>query len=105
MRLQDEADAQIDVPRHIGGQWKEIARQYPDAYAFLIHQLCAKDRLVFLPLPGLPLELLMAQRDGRRFPAIMLERIVNTPMPEQTPPEPPARTITEKVRRRAAKSG
>jgi hypothetical protein len=106
MRLQDlERDAEIEVPRAVGGNIKQLARDpnYAIAWRFIIEDLCGRHRLSYRPGVDNP-ESLMIWLEGRRFPGEMLERIAAAEMPTETPAEPPARTMTERARRRATKS-
>jgi hypothetical protein len=104
MRLQQlEADAELEVPRHIGSQLKEAARQFPDLFRWIIYDFCGKDRTTYRPVPNIDMSIVMAINEGSRMRGVFLERIINAPMPTETPPEPPARTMTERARRRTTK--
>ena len=53
----------------------------------------------FLLVDDIPM--VMAWREGRRWVGLMLRRIVAEPMADpEPPPLPPARTMTERARRR-----
>lgn len=95
-----EADAEIEVPRDIGGRLKDAARQFPDVFRWIIYDFCGKDRLVFRPIPHVDMGIVMGFNDGARSRGVLLERIINADMPVEVPPEPPARSMTEKARRR-----
>jgi len=97
-----EDDSHITVPRAVGGAIKEIARQYPLAWRFVIEALCRVGKLSYVP--GNPdARDVMIWFEGRRFVGEQLQRIVDTPMEDEPPVLPPARTMTEKARRRQAK--
>lgn len=100
-----EADAQIEVPRGVGGSIKALAHdpQYRAAWRFIVDQLCGQRRLSFIPNAPVPTEF-MIWREGRRFVGEMLQRIADAPMVDEVPPEPPARTMTERVRRRGVRT-
>lgn len=95
-----EADSEIAVPRDAGGEIKTIARQYPVAWRFIIEALCRARKLSYVPGSDDARDL-MVWNEGRRFVGEQLQRIAETPMPVETPPEPPARSMTEKARRRS----
>jgi len=106
MRLKDlEADAQIGVPRETGRAVKALANgtanawQQTEAFKFILDSLAGTDRMSFVLADDVPM--VMAWREGRRFVGLQLRRIVATPMTEEAEPElPPARTMTERARRR-----
>ncbi len=105
MRLADlEADAQLEIPRDIGRAIKMLAtdERYATAWQFIIQRLCGVRRLSFMPGRGEAAEL-MIWFEGRRFVGEQLLRIVETVIPDETPELLPARTMTEKVRRRTAR--
>lgn len=105
MKLSDlETDAQLDVPREMGRAVKALAAdpRHKKAWGFILHQLCGLRRLSFRPGQANPAEL-MIWFEGRRFVGEQLLRIAESPIDDETPAEPPARTITERVRRREAK--
>lgn len=103
MRLSEiEADGHLQVPPELGRAIKALAadERHAKAWRFIIDQLCGQRRLSFVP--GLPEGRdMMLWREGRRFVGEWLVRIVETPIPDETPPEPPARTMAERQRRRA----
>ena len=99
-----EADAQMEVPRDIGRAikaWKVGAandEQQRMAYRFVVHTIAAINRPSFA-LPDEPS--IMGWRQGRRFVGLQLETIAEAPMTDELPPpEPPPRTMTERVARR-----
>jgi hypothetical protein len=106
VRLQKiENDAHLEVPVEIGRAIKALAadERHRKAWRFIIDQLCGQRRLSFVP--GLPEGRdMMLWREGRRFVGEWLLRIAETPIPDETPSEPPARTLVEKQRRRAKNS-
>lgn len=97
-----EADSHIKVPRAVGGAIKEIARQYPEAWRFICDDLCRARRLSYVP-GNTDAQELMVWFEGRRFVAEQLQRIADAPMEDDEPRLPPARTMTERARRRASK--
>jgi hypothetical protein len=106
MRLKDlELDAQLEVPREAGSALKALAagaagpHQQMVAYRFILDALCGVDRMSFVLADDVPM--VMAWREGRRYVGLQLRRIVDAPMSDpEPPPEPPARTMTERHRRR-----
>jgi hypothetical protein len=106
MRLKDlEADAQVEVPRETGRAVKALAAgraselQQIEAYRFILDNLAGTDRMSFVLADDVPM--VMAWREGRRFVGLQLRRIVAAPMVEEPEPElPPARTMTERAKRR-----
>jgi len=105
MRLADlEADSQLDVPIDVGHNVKMLAQdpRYALAWQFIIEKLCRARALSYIPGRDQATDL-MVWFEGRRFVGEQLLRIVEIPIPDAEPKLPPARTITEKVRRRAAK--
>lgn len=102
MRLQElERDAELEVPRHIGGQLKEAARLFPELFDWIIYDFCGKDRTTYRPVPNVDMSIIMAINEGGRMRGVFLDRMIKAPMPTETPPDPPARTMTEKAARRA----
>lgn len=97
-----ETDAQLEVPRDIGGAIKTLAAdpRYAKAWNFILGELCGRNRLSFVPNAPEPTEF-MIWREGRRFVGEMLARIADTPLREEPAPEPPARSMTAKAERRA----
>jgi hypothetical protein len=96
-------DVQMAVPEAVGEALKAFAigaagpEQQRAAYRFIVHDLAGVDRLGFaLPGDGD----VMAWRNGRRFVGLQIERIVATPMDGAVERAPPARTMTERARRR-----
>src|SRR6266567_7202850 len=105
MRLSElETDAQLDVPREMGRAVKALAsdQRHAAAWRFIVEELCGHRRLSFVPGRSDPTEL-MIWREGRRFVGEWLMRIAEAPMDDETPPEPAARTMTERALRRAKK--
>lgn len=98
-----ERDAQLEVPPEIGRAIKALAadKTHERALRFIIDRLAGYRRLSFVP--GLPeARDTMIWLEGRRFVGEQLARLIETPIPESEPAaEPPARTLTEKARRRA----
>jgi hypothetical protein len=92
----------MDIPEAAGVALKALAsgtagaEQQKLAYHFILHNLAGVDQLGFA-LPGDPD--VMAWRNGRRFVGLQMERIVADPGIQPAAPLP-ARTITERVRRR-----
>lgn len=103
MKLSElEAAAQVECPREVGSNIKQFWNDpaYRLTRDFLINDLCGVHRLSF----ALPDEN-ERWRNGRRWPGLVIEQIATTPMePETPPPLPPARTLTEKTRRRDTKT-
>lgn len=101
MQLRElEADAQVECPRETGHNIKAFWNdpQYRLTRDFIINDLCGVHRLSSA-LPGADAD----WKNGRRWPGLVLEQIAATPMVDAAPAEPPARTITERVARRAKK--
>ena len=100
-----EADAQLQVPREIGRAIKALFADanHRVAVQFIVEQLCGRHRLSFVPSNPQAHDT-MLWREGRRFVGETLTRIAEAPMEEETPPEPPARTMTERAERRARNS-
>lgn len=98
---QIERDAQLEVPKEIGGNLKMLFADpnYQLSVRFIVDQLCGQRRLSFVP--GLTEGRdMMLWREGRRFVGEWLVRIVETPIPEEATAESPARTMSERARRR-----
>lgn len=97
-----EAAASIQCPKEIGVAIKMLAADpaHARAWAFIVDVLCGTDRLSF----ALPDEspAVMGWRQGRRYVGLTLREIVATPIPEDEPRHPPARTMTETARRRTS---
>lgn len=96
-----EADAQVECAREVGHNIKAFWNdpKYRLTRDFLINDLCRVHRLSSA-LPGADAD----WKNGRRWPGLVLEQLATAPMDDPVPPEPPARTMTEKARRRAAQS-
>ena len=96
-----ESAAQITCPIDDGRAIKALAADpaHARAWNFILDVLCGVDRMSFA-LPD-DSAATMGWRQGRRFVGLTLRDIVATPIPDAEPAEPPARTITEKARRRA----
>lgn len=104
MRLSElEADVQLDVPREIGHAIKRLAAdpQYAAAWRFITEQLCGVRRLSFVPTRPEARDT-MVWFEGRRFVGEQLLRIAETVITDTEPASPPARTMTEKARRRVS---
>lgn len=96
-----ERDGQLAVPKDVGAAIKTLAADpaHQLAWRFIIDKLSGRNRLSFWP--GAPESRdLMVWFEGRRFVGEWLERIAQEPIPEPEPIQPPARTMTEKARRR-----
>ena len=99
--LQDaESGARIECPKEIGHAIKALAADptHRRAWDFIVNVLCGTDRLAFALPDEAPA--VMGWRQGRRYVGLALREIAATPIPDDTPPLPPARTMTEKARRR-----
>lgn len=100
MTPQETVPGLIECPEEDGRALKALANDpnHKRAWEFILNNLCATDRLSF----ALPDEspAVMAWRQGRRFVGLTLREIVATPILDREPPEPPARTMTERERRR-----
>jgi hypothetical protein len=103
-----EADAQMAVPRDAGSAikaWKNGtagAAEQQLAWQFVIRELAGVGKLSFA-IPDDPA--VMGWRQGRQFVGLQLETIAETPMEDPQTIEPPARTMTERVARRARGKG
>jgi len=109
MRLKDlELDAQLDVPRDAGSAIKALAAGTADAvaqrlaYRFILDNLAGVDRMSFVLAGDMPM--VLAWREGRRFVGVQLRRIVDTPMTDEPEVLPPARTMTERAKRRGVEA-
>lgn len=100
-----ETDAHLDVPRDVGGLVKRFANDptYARLWSFLCDDIGRAGKLSYVP-GQVDARDLMIWFEGRRFIGVMLQRIAAAPMPDETPPEPPARTMSERQRRRATKT-
>ena len=100
-----EADAELEVPRDIGGLVKRFASDpaYTRLWDFLCNEFGRAGKLSYVPGQADARDL-MIWLEGRRFVGVMLQRIAAAPMPDETPPEPRARTMVERQRRRATKT-
>ena len=107
MKLSDiEADTHLDVPVESGRAIKALAAgtanaaQQAEAYRFIVERLAGTDRLSFVVIADLPMDLIMAWREGRRFVGMQLRRIVAAPAPpDPGKPEPKPRATAARVRR------
>jgi hypothetical protein len=104
--LQDtETAVAIAVPQAAGTALKALkdrcatAEQQAIAYNFIVYELCGILKAAFA-LHGGPDAI--NWYNGRRFVGLQIENIATTPMDEPEIALPPARTITEAVRRRDA---
>jgi hypothetical protein len=103
-----EADATIGVPRDVGSAikaWKNGTAGPAEqqlAWQFVVKELAAVGKLSFA-IPDEPG--IMWWRQGRQFVGLQLETIAETPMEAPQRVEPPARTMTERVARRARGKG
>lgn len=99
-----EGAAELQVPEEIGRAIKALAadEQHRAAWAFIVDVVCGTDRLAFALPDAAPA--VMGWRQGRRYVGLTLRRIAETPIPDKAPPEPPARTMVERQKRRATKS-
>lgn len=71
------------------------------AYAYVVNELCGITQLHYA-MPGE--ESVVNWRQGCRYVGLSIEiAAMLPPEDDNTPPEPPARTMTERARRRAAK--
>jgi hypothetical protein len=93
-----ETAVQIEVPEAVGMALKAFKAENPVAYNFIVYELCG----ILKPAFATPGSAEYANwYNGRRYIGIQIDNIVTTPMRGViAPPLPPARTITEAVRRR-----
>lgn len=76
---------------------KASAEQQQMAYRVIVHDICGILQIANA-MPGE--ESVVNWRAGCRWPGLYIEAQILLPAEDDPPPEPPARTITEKVRRR-----
>lgn len=84
--------------------WKDgtaTPEQQQRAYRYVVYWLAGVSRLEFA-LPGE--ESIVNWRQGCRFVGLQIEATADLVLDEAEPPEPPARTMTEKARRRVKKA-
>lgn len=104
MKLKElEAYSTLDVPIDAGAQIKEMARQFPIGFEFIVNSLCATNRLVYQPMASIDVGMLMAWLDGRRFVGVQLGLIIANTIEAPKEPEGPDRSMTAKVERREAR--
>lgn len=100
-----ESVASLEVPVEMGRAVKALAsdERHRVAWRFIVEVICGTDRMSF----ALPDEsaAVMGWRQGRRFVGLTLRDIAATPIPDAEPVMPPARTMTERARRRNKAEG
>jgi hypothetical protein len=95
-----DQDFMMEVPREDGRKLQAMFRAHPEATDILLRDFCGIYRSSYVPGSDAPIA--MAVRVGEQRVGLKIIRIRDAVIPEDpTPPEPPARTMTEKARRRA----
>lgn len=103
MKLYEPDGQQVEVDPEIHRAVKALGSDPAHAVAvqFIIYQLCGRHRSSFLVGVPNPTES-MVWLEGRRYVGEMIARLIERPVEEKPVVQPPARSMTEKVRRRQA---
>lgn len=103
MQLPEPSGPPYEVPPEMQGAVKALGNDptHQVAVDFIVNILCGRHRMSFVA--GVPNSAeTMVFFEGRRFVGEMLARMIDRPIDKKPqPPEPPARTMTEKAARRA----
>jgi hypothetical protein len=97
----DKPPADIRAAARAMHEGAASADQQKRLYRFIVHELCGISQLAL----ALPAEESVANwRAGCRYPGLYLEFVRAMPVDDPPPAPPPARTMTERARRRTLKT-